>query len=74
MITLLTKTLRRELRVGGRAFVVTLTPDSVKVAPKGRRKGTELRWEDMVNGDAALAIALNASLGEASAAAKPHPK
>ena len=27
-------------------------------------EGQELRWEDLVNGDAALAVALNASLSQ----------
>ncbi|MCS3747590.1 hypothetical protein FHY18_003201 [Xanthomonas arboricola] len=31
---------------------------------KGKRKGVSLRWDALVNGDAALAVALNASLGD----------
>jgi hypothetical protein len=31
--------------------------------PKGRRKGVEIAWKDLVSGEAALAAALNASLG-----------
>jgi len=30
--------------------------------PKGKRKGQELAWRDLVGGEAALAAALNASL------------
>jgi hypothetical protein len=30
--------------------------------PKGKRNGLEIAWKDLVNGDAALATALNASL------------
>ena len=29
---------------------------------KGRRKGLEIRWADLVSGEAALATALNATL------------
>jgi len=32
---------------------------------KGRRKGQELAWKDLVSGDAALAVALNATLAQA---------
>jgi hypothetical protein len=32
------------------------------LARKGRRKGLEIRWADLVSGEAALATALNASL------------
>jgi hypothetical protein len=48
---------------------VTLTPAGIKVAAKGRRKGIELTWEALVDGDAALAVALNASLHERPAQA-----
>ena len=33
------------------------------LVPKGHRNGIELAWVDLVNGDAALATALQASLG-----------
>lgn len=62
MATKLEKTLRRELSIGGRPFVVTLSPDGVKLTGKGRRKGLELRWQDLVSGEAALATALRASI------------
>jgi hypothetical protein len=39
----------------------------MKLTPKGKRKGLELNWEALVNGDAALAAALNASVGKLSA-------
>ena len=66
MTTPLTKALRREVIIKGRAFVVALSPEGIKVTLKGKRKGQELRWEDLVSGDAALAVALNASLSQIS--------
>lgn len=62
MVTKLEKPLRRELDVEGEAYVLTVSPEGLKLVPKGKRKGQELAWKDMVSGDAALAIALNASL------------
>jgi hypothetical protein len=62
MTTPLTKPLKRELQIQGRPFVVTLSPEGIKLVLKGKRKGQELRWEDLVSGEAALAVALNASL------------
>ena len=62
MTTPLTKPLKRELQIQGRPFVVTLTAEGIKLTLKGKRKGQELRWEDLVTGEAALAAALNASL------------
>ena len=62
MATKLEKPLRREISIGGQPFVVTLAPEGVKLAGKGRRKGLELRWEDVISGEAALAAALRASI------------
>jgi hypothetical protein len=56
------KTLRREVTIGGEPWVVTIAPDHLKLTQKGRRKGIELAWKDIVSGEAALAAALNASL------------
>src|SRR5215470_16406069 len=67
MTTLLDKTLKREVRIRDRAYIVTISPLTLKLTPKGRRKGLELNWEALVNGDAALAAALNASAGMLSA-------
>jgi hypothetical protein len=62
MTTPLSKTLKRELAIKQQRYIVTLTPESLKITLKGHRKGTELRWEDLVSGDAALAVALTASV------------
>ena len=63
MTTLLDKTLKRELRIGDRSYVVAISPLTLKLTPKGKRKGLELQWEALVSGDAALVAALNASVG-----------
>ena len=65
MTTPLTKPLKRELPINGQQFIVTLSPAGIKITPKGKRKGQELLWEDLVSGDAALAVALNATLENA---------
>jgi hypothetical protein len=62
MTVMLDKPLKREITVSGDAYVVTIAPDGLKLVPKGKRKGVELCWDDLVNGEAALAAALNASL------------
>lgn len=54
--------LRRALRIKGRPYTLTLDADGFKLTEKGRRLGLEIRWEDLVSGEAALATALNASL------------
>lgn len=62
MMTPLDKPLRRELQIGETTYTLTIDPTGLKLVPKGRRKGLELQWTDLVNGDAALASALQASL------------
>lgn len=62
MATKLDKPLKREVQVDGKPYMLTVTPEGLKLAPKGRRKGQELSWSALVSGEAALAAALNASL------------
>ena len=64
-MTPLDKPLRRELTIEGTAYTLTVDPEGLKLVEKGRRNGTALAWRDLVNGDAALATALQASLVQA---------
>jgi hypothetical protein len=63
-MTKLDKTLKRELDIEGEAYILAISPEGLKLTVKGRRKGMELAWKDLVSGSAALATALNASLEE----------
>ena len=62
MATLLEKTLKRELLIRGQPFMLAISPTGLLLTVKGKRKGLELEWDDLVSGEAALATALNASL------------
>ena len=62
-MTKLDRPLKRELNVDQDAYVVTIDPAGFKLTKKGRRKGIEISWADLLNGEAAMAAALNASLG-----------
>jgi hypothetical protein len=72
MTTPLDKTLKREVRIKGRLFVIAISPEELKLTLKGHRKGLQIQWEALVSGEAALAVALNASIGEFSSAATPE--
>ena len=74
MTTPLEKTLKRELRIDGRTFIVAISPMGLKLTIKGRRKGLELKWDALVSGDAALAVALNASVGEFATRSPTDPQ
>jgi hypothetical protein len=84
-MTPLHSTLKRALTIDGRDYVLTLNETALKLTLKGKRNGVELPWTQLVNGEAALAVALHASLGafakkdkapatEQPRAAKPPPK
>ena len=62
MATRLEGELKRELEVDGSIYTLTLTPEGLRLVPKGKRKGVELAWTAILSGDAALATALQASL------------
>ena len=62
MTTRLDGPLRRELDIKGETYTLSLDPDGLRLVLKGKRKGLELRWADVVSGDAALAAALQGSL------------
>jgi hypothetical protein len=62
-MTPLHSTLKRALTIDGRDYVLTLNATALKLTLKGKRNGVELAWSQLVNGEAALAVALHASLG-----------
>jgi hypothetical protein len=62
MTTKLEGTLKRELMIAHQPYTLTLSAEGLTLALKGRRKGLDLAWRDLVSGEAALATALNASL------------
>src|SRR5277367_1402225 len=63
-MTPLDKTLKRALKINGRDYVIALDPLILKITEKGRRIGLELKWADIVSGESALALALQASVGK----------
>jgi hypothetical protein len=66
MTTKLTSAFKRELDINGEKYTLTVSPEGFKLVVKGKRKGVELAWTQITNGEAALATALNASLASAS--------
>lgn len=62
-MTPLDKTLKRAITIQGDVYVITLSPEALKLSRKGHRLGVELKWAELVSGESALAVALQASLG-----------
>ena len=65
MATVLDKELKRQVTIDGAEYTVAVDPDGLRLIGKGKRKPeVELRWRDLLSGDAAMAVALNASLSK----------
>jgi len=62
MATKLDKTIKRELELEGKLYTVTMSPEGVKITPKGARKGEEMAWASLLGGDAELRRDLNVSV------------
>ena len=63
MITPLSGALKRAVTVDGHEYTVVMSPEGLRITPKGKRKGTEFTWQQLLGGGSALVDALNASLG-----------
>ena len=64
MVTKLDKLLKREIDIDGKPYMVTLSPEGVKLTEKGKRKGQGVSWKGLVNGEAATALSLTSSSSE----------
>ena len=63
MTTRLDKELKRSIDIDGLGYTVIIGPEGLRLTEKGRRKArVELAWKDLVSGEAALAVALRASV------------
>lgn len=63
MATILDKVLKRQITVDGVDYTLVVDPEGLRLTGKGKRRAeVELRWRDLVSGEAAMAVALNASL------------
>jgi hypothetical protein len=62
MATKLDKTIKRELELEGKLYTVAISPEGVKITPKGARKGQEITWSSLVSGEADLRRDLNMSV------------
>ena len=69
MTTKLSSPLKREFAIGKTLHVLTIDPDGFKLVVKGKRRGIEIAWRDLVSGEAAMAVALKASRGLAGGGA-----
>jgi hypothetical protein len=50
MPTKLDKTLKREIDVKGKPYIIAFSPEGLKITSKGKRNGQELTWDGLING------------------------
>lgn len=53
MATKLEKPLKRELAIGDAPYMITISPEGLKIVPKGKRNGLELTWKAILAGQGA---------------------
>src|SRR6266513_2372951 len=63
MATKLEKTLKREIEIDGKAYMVAISPQGVKVTQKGFRRGPELTWGGVISGEAEMGEQLKCAVG-----------
>lgn len=62
VVTPLEKPVRRAVTVDGQEYVVTISPEGLRIVPKGKRKGYDVPWQDVLAGEITLRAQLNRSL------------
>ena len=62
MTTKLTKLLKREIDFDGAPYVITLSADGIKIVEKGKRKGQEMTWGELIGGRIGLTNSLKGSV------------
>jgi hypothetical protein len=63
MATKLEKPLKRELAIGDAPYMITISPDGLKIVPKGKRNGLELTWKAILAGQGGAGAAPGGGLG-----------
>jgi hypothetical protein len=67
MATKLNKLLKREIDVDGKPYMVTLSPEGLKLTEKGKRLGREHTWKDLIGSDGAAPASTGAGSAFGSA-------
>jgi hypothetical protein len=69
--TVLDKELKRQITVDGVDYTLAVDPEGIRLTGKGKRRAeVELHWRDLLSGEAAMAVALNASLARPKTATR----
>lgn len=50
MATKLEKPLKREVQINDAPYMLTISPEGLKLVPKGKRNGIEVTWKSILGG------------------------
>ena len=50
MATKLEKPLKREVQINDAPYMLTISPEGLKIVPKGKRNGIEVSWKSILGG------------------------
>ena len=53
MATKLDKAIKRELEIDGKAYTIIMSPEGIKITPKGGRIGREISWRSLMGSETA---------------------
>ncbi|MGH7712884.1 MAG: hypothetical protein ACREOG_16460 [Gemmatimonadaceae bacterium] len=71
MTTKLDKAIKREIDFNEVPYTVTLSPEGLKIVEKGKRKGREMSWEELIGGSVTLTNELKGSIAAAEEPEEP---
>ena len=63
MATKLYKTIKLEIELDGQAYMVTISPEGVKLTQKGFRKGREVSWKELLGDEGGAGSAGGSAMG-----------
>jgi hypothetical protein len=73
MTTKLDKAIKREIDFNEVPYTVTLSPEGLKIVEKGKRKGREMSWEELIGGSVTLTNELKGSIAAAEEPTEEEP-
>jgi len=74
MTVILDKPIKRQVEIDGKAYTLTLGPESVTIVRKGARKGPCVTWASLLEGTPQLRHALVRSIEAMAAERRPAKK
>lgn len=63
MATKLEKAIKRELEIEGKVYTVIMSPEGLRITPKGGRKGIEHSWRTLMSEGAPTGGSMGGGMG-----------